>query len=98
MRVVCIYDKEQFNGPNSPPLPNVKKGCIYTVVEIQDEPYEEFDHCYCEAGKYYVLAETGEETLYHESMFIPIIDNQQDEKEMEREWMLTPVELPNQIN
>lgn len=33
---------------------------------------------------------------FDQSRFIPLSDI--DEKEMEREWMLTPVELPNQVN
>lgn len=76
MRVVCIDDSEQW----FPPF--IKKGNVYHVIESNYRKYEEDDEYIYQSGIYLTLMETGDEGEYHESCFIPINENQQDEQEI----------------
>lgn len=81
MRVVCIEDAHQFRSD----APHVKKGNIYTVVEEEDEKnLSAFEGFAVTPGTHYVLLECGIEYAYHQSMFLKINEDQQDETEFER--------------
>jgi hypothetical protein len=87
MRVVCI---ETSFSPVDKTIPDIEKGKIYTVVEIIEDKENEFEtDSYIvtnPGGFYYVLAETGSENMYHESLFIKIEEDQQDEETFERNY------------
>lgn len=90
MKVVCIdtaHIKPCFCGSTKTRL---TEGDKYDVT-----PDEEGDDAYDVKG-----LERCDNCLILQSYavwrFVPLSDI--DEKEMEREWMLTPVELPNQVN
>lgn len=70
-KVVCIDDSNQNELPN---CHYVKKGKIYTVVEVYKCPIRKRD--------YYQFIETGVDTGYFTGMFIEIEDDQLDETEM----------------
>lgn len=87
MRVVCIDDKEQYGN-----VPYIKRGHIYTVIDSEFYPIEnEGTDYYCPTGTYYILLEMPSDCLYHESCFLPINEDQQDETEMVREYNLEKV-------
>ena len=86
MRVICIDDKEQYDKEQYDEGPNVIKGHIYTVVEINKREYSEDDLYTYDAGDYYTFVECGDDNEYLADMFIQIIENQQDETEMERNY------------
>jgi hypothetical protein len=81
MRVICINDNEQYDEG-----PKVIKGHIYTVVGINKIGYFEDELYTYDAGDYYILAECGDDDEYLADAFIQIIENQQDETEMERNY------------
>jgi hypothetical protein len=81
MRVICINDNEQYDEG-----PKVMKGHIYTVVGVNKREYFEDELYTYDAGDYYTLAECGDDDEYFADAFIHIIENQQDETEMERNY------------
>jgi len=84
MRVVCIDGKPKESSIILP------EGVPLEVSQSLkwDDFYLVHGYEYCPVIKRNVH--------WHKRRFIPLSDI--DEKEMEREWMLTPVELPNQVN
>lgn len=74
MRVVCVDDNNQNELPN---CPFVKKGKVYTVLEVY--------HCPIRDKDYYVFFETGSDNGYLTTMFIQIEEDQQDETELLKE-------------
>ena len=90
MKVICINDADQYDIENI--HPKVKRGHIYTVVEVNYEKEERVieKNLYIKyvEGEYYQLAETGDETQYHSSLFLKIEEDQKDETEMVRESLM----------
>lgn len=92
MRVVCIDAgsgkyADRFNNKKT----GLVEGDIYTVIKSITHPL------YKDLG--YLLSEIKSDGYlggFCADRFAPLSDI--DEKEMEREWMLTLVELPNQVN
>lgn len=78
-KVVCIDDGDHYPK-------KIKKGCVYTVLdEIFYKGGKDDEYTYL-PGKYYSLIETGEDDLFHFSMFLPIQEGQQDETTFERNF------------
>lgn len=84
MRVICIDDTEQPIMDAS--MPAVKMGNIYTVIDSKKSSGKSKNGYTYPKGTYYILAECGDETGYHESMFVTINENQIDETEFERNY------------
>ena len=87
MRVVCINDSNQYCHD----LPMVKKGNIYTVIEKRINRNNRIGNELFTLGIHYILAEMGTKAAFHESMFIPINEEQQDETEFNRNYQTTKV-------
>ena len=80
MRVVCIDDGAAEMGEG---VPKLVRGNIYNVVEeVACNGMERVNGQLPYSGIYYVLAETGNNPLYHESLFVVINENDIDETEL----------------
>lgn len=87
MRVICIDDTDQFIEQ----IPHIKKGNIYTVIDVTYSLEGVVNGIKVVEGIYYVLAECGDDAAYHKSMFIEINEDQIDETELinQREQVTT---------
>lgn len=81
-KVVCVNEKEQ----SSVDKPKVLKGRTYTVIDTVYEKKQISGGIIHPAGTYYVLLEMPPDIGYHASLFIDLIEDQQDETEFNRNY------------
>lgn len=79
MRVVCIR-----TGKAETDVTPVVVGNLYTVLEVKDNNDLRPNDSRVSKGKYYKFIE--KKGWHHESMFIPINEDQQDETTFERNY------------